>query len=195
MVSRSAPLTTTLPLEAATHMASRKIAPIERFMQKVHQDESGCWLWTASRMSTGYGGFRLYGVAKVGAHRAAWMLMVGEIPSGIHVCHKCDVRLCVNPAHLFLGTCQDNSDDRVAKGRQAKGESFRLATQATRARGNRHGRSKVTAHQVEEIRNIYSSAPRGQRVKRGTVADLSIRYGLHKTTIMRIVRWQTWNTD
>jgi hypothetical protein len=82
---------------------------------------SGCWLWQGdkwARPEHGYGRIWLNG-RRVKAHRVAWELYVGPIPPGQHVLHKCDVRLCVNPEHLFLGTKIDNNTDRDQKGRTA----------------------------------------------------------------------------
>lgn len=101
----------------------------ERLWAKV--DQSGgpdaCWLWTgAVATKEGYGSIRLTG-AKAGkamAHRVAYELTNGPIPEGRHVLHRCDNPPCCNPAHLWVGTQQDNMSDMKAKGRQSRGERF-----------------------------------------------------------------------
>jgi hypothetical protein len=90
----------------------------ERFESKV--DRTGdCHVWTAYKNQDGYGKFKFDG-RMVNAHRVAWSLVNGEIPPGMHVLHSCDNPGCVNPEHLFLGTHQDNMDDKVSKGRTAR---------------------------------------------------------------------------
>lgn len=76
---------------------------------------SGCWLWMGRVNQFGYGtiGIKL-------THRVVWEHEHGPIPNGLYVCHKCDVPLCVNPAHLFLGTQLDNMVDMRCKGRSPK---------------------------------------------------------------------------
>lgn len=87
------------------------------------ENTAGCWIWQGSRGKNGYGvyGFRKNGRAtSTSAHRAMWEAVNGHVPKRLQVCHKCDVPLCVNPAHMFLGTPKENCADRGRKGRTAR---------------------------------------------------------------------------
>lgn len=79
--------------------------------------ESGCWFWLASKTKQGYGDFRIGGKHML-AHRASYEAFNGPIPDSLHVLHRCDVRCCVNPAHLFVGTNNDNINDSMIKNRR-----------------------------------------------------------------------------
>lgn len=94
--------------------------PLERFTAKYYIDtQSSCWIWTASTDEFGYGMFSLDG-KNVKAHRAHWMLVIGEIPPGRCILHNCptgDNPSCVNLFHLRIGTQEENIEDRDKKGR------------------------------------------------------------------------------
>lgn len=167
----------------------------EKFWSRVTKTED-CWLWTGSKWSTGYGRFPIRGVY-VGAHRIAWMLRNGgELPA-LCVLHHCDVPLCVNPDHLFLGTHADNINDRDAKGRTTQGDSHwtRLHPEKvvrgdihwTKKRpptGEENGRAKLNGASVIEIRRLRAS---------GVSAEvLAARFRMDRSSIFRILGGTRW---
>jgi hypothetical protein len=100
----------------------------KRFWGKVTKaGEDECWEWTGHKSAGGYGRFYLGGKKPkpktVAAHRFAYAVIFGPIPDGLIACHRCDNPSCVNPSHLFIGTHQDNSDDKLQKKRHPHGSS------------------------------------------------------------------------
>lgn len=91
---------------------------IKRFLldRVSFEPNSGCWIWENNTYSNGYGRAHIRPF-EISTHRLSWMLFKGEINNDLHVCHKCDTRLCINPDHLFLGTNFDNMHDKIKKGR------------------------------------------------------------------------------
>jgi hypothetical protein len=149
----------------------------KRFLMRVDvRGKDECWPWTGSRnLARGkpwYGQWTPAGdMAPELTHRAAYRLFVGLIPDGQFVLHKCDNPVCVNPAHLFLGSQADNVKDMWTKKRGNPGTS----------RGEKHGMSKLTAEIVEEIRKSTSH---------GT--ELAAKYGVSRVTISEIRTRKTW---
>lgn len=86
-----------------------------RFWSKIDvKDEDECWQWLGSSWGQSYGGFSIKG-RKYRAHRVMWELIFGPIPQFLDVCHSCDNRLCVNSAHLWLGSHAENMHDSWLK--------------------------------------------------------------------------------
>jgi hypothetical protein len=91
----------------------------QRFWRSVAGTTVGgddCWLWSGAVGANGYGVLTRDG-KRVYAHRISYEINVGPIPSCAFVCHRCDVRNCVRPSHLFVGSVGDNNRDMWDKGR------------------------------------------------------------------------------
>lgn len=141
----------------------------ERFWSHVDKAAlGGCWLWTGATHEFGYGQFRSRtSNTPHKAHRAAWEYVVGPIPPGMSVLHRCDVPPCVNPAHLFLGTQMDNIHDMISKGRRRAGNPVR---------GDAHPRAKLTNAQAAEVRRLVNAGvPRAEVAKRFDIAQSTLQ--------------------
>src|SRR5690348_4704416 len=78
-----------------------------------------CWAWRGSINRNGYGQLS-WNAWPASSHRVAYQLTHGTIPEGLFVLHSCDNKLCVNPAHLYVGTQQQNVDDMMKRGRHGR---------------------------------------------------------------------------
>lgn len=149
------------------------LTQLDRFWRNV--DRSGgpdsCWPWTGYVRESGYGCFGLKG-KEFKAHRVSYFIEHGSIDNDWLVLHHCDVRSCVNPAHLFLGTPKDNSQDAVTKGRN------------TRLFGEQNGKAKLTRAAVLSIRRMCSKG-----VYQKTAAR---RFGVSEATVSYIVNGGRW---
>jgi len=149
---------------------------------------SGCLLWEGSALK-GYGSHRLDNETRA-VHRLAWEEANGPIPAGLFVCHHCDVKLCCNPAHLFLGTSRDNIHDLYSKGLgyQArithcpKGHEYTAENTAIQADGKRRCRACYRAIHNEHRQNnkeLYAAKAAARYVaNKGAFAERAHAYYL-----------------
>lgn len=157
----------------------RRVRPLAgRFWEKVEKTET-CWLWAGPRTANGYGVIHLgrRGEGHAYAHRLSFEWAYGPIPPGMHVCHRCDVRNCVNPAHLFRGSPAENMADMHAKGRQAD-------PQTTRRSGEANGRARLDRERVTAIRSAHTDG--------ASIYSLAKRFGVGETTVRNIVKGRRW---
>lgn len=132
----------------------------------IPEPNSGCFLWLGCFSRFGYGRINVGGHIVL-AHRFAWETIVGQIPDGLWVLHRCDNPACVNVGHLFLGTHKDNMADCVKKGRQKRGEWQPGA--------------KLSAADVVLIR----SSDKHHR-------QLARELGINETTVRDVIAGRTW---
>lgn len=157
-----------------------------RFWSKVRVTRpDACWNWKRRFMFSGYGRFAKRKV-DYPAHRIAYYLHHSKDPGPLMVCHTCDNRRCVNPQHLFLGTCADNLADMCAKGRSATGAKNGMNKHPEkRSPGEKNGYAKLTEGQVREMRHLWDTGAANQ-------ADIARRFGVWQMTVSRIVRRVSW---
>lgn len=150
----------------------RKAVPLEiRFRSRVERrGVDDCWPWTGARDRDGYGVISddAPSTKQLRAHRVAWALVNGPVPDGVGVLHRCDSPPCCNAAHLFLGSTQENTADRVQKGRSS--------------RASRNARLTVA-----DVRAIRDCSAMGDRQ-----GDIARRFGVTQTAISQILTGKTW---
>lgn len=99
------------------------------FMGKINKTKS-CWIWLGGTNGK-YGVYGLWKTPLKYAHRTMWEIHnKKKIPTGLEVCHRCDVPLCVNPKHLFVATHKENFLDAKIKGRMASGKRHGVYTKS-----------------------------------------------------------------
>jgi HNH endonuclease len=139
-----------------------------RFERKyIPEPNSGCWIWLGTLHEGGYGEFRYKGGKRVRAHVYSYRVHKGKVPRGKFVLHTCDLRPCVNPDHLYVGTKKQNTADCIRRDRFPQGE--------------RHPHTPFVAEQVRAIR----ADSRVQHV-------IAAEYGVCQMTISNIKTRKTW---
>lgn len=133
-----------------------------------------CWEWQGGKLPEGYGRVR-FNDKSVLAHRISYEWGYGNLPTDMLVCHKCDNPSCVNPAHLFVGTHNDNYIDAKRKGRHKD---------LPVSRGTQYKRAKMTEETVAIARQLYSE---GESLK-----CLANRFNVTDGNIRHIVNYKTW---
>ena len=146
---------------------------LTKFLEKVAFGATDCWYWIGSINKHGYGMTSILGENK--SHRISWRLFNGEITGGLSVLHKCDIRFCVNPEHLFLGSQLDNMRDCSNKGR----------IKSTPQYGEDNPMSKLSASAVEAIRKLLPIKSQAQIAREFNVSPM---------TISRIATGASWKT-
>jgi len=141
--------------------------PIEvRFWSKVKMGKlNECWEWQGAVASNGYGNLKKsFSNNSINSHRISWELHKGKIPKELHVLHKCDNKLCVNPNHLYLGTNKDNMRDKAERNFNIKGEKNHSA--------------KYTNKDILKIRGLYKNGVKQIDIakifntKQGAISDI-----------------------
>ena len=148
---------------------------IERFRERAQPiTESGCWVWMGAVQSSGYGHLKINGRYLL-AHRVSYMMSAGQIPDGLHVLHKCDNRVCVNPTHLFLGDRFENMQDMISKGRGKWPPK----------RGEQNGNTSLKECDVIDLREKFEIG-----VSR---AELARIFNIGWSSVDRIVKRKVWS--
>lgn len=152
---------------------------VARFHAKVEKGD-GCWAWKGSGHKPGKPYWVFWAAGRTWmAHRVSWMLVSGDIPDGLFICHHCDNHQCVRPDHLFLGTNSDNITDAARKGRvfgQRQCDDVR--------RGTRHGQAKLNPDAVQRIRELHAQGTPKQQI-----AGI---FGVSRRAVGFVLSGETW---
>ena len=152
----------------------------DRFWSKVTKTDT-CWLWTASR-AKGYGSFSDWlNHRKLQAHRVSYEMAYGIIPDGLWVLHTCDVRACVRPDHLFLGTAKDNTADMMAKGRAIHHP----------LPWHKCSKRKLEPSDVAAIR-VWFATTNGKAERADGIKTIAARFSITREAIYAIVNGKNW---
>ncbi len=152
------------------------IIGVERFWNGVDvRGNMECWPWKKGRNYDGYGVIaepRIKGRRRqvLLTHRVAWVIANGPIPLGLNVCHTCDNPPCCNPSHYFLGDNKDNTNDKISKGRQCRGES--------------NGAAVLTKEAVIKIRADHSNGIK--------VAEIALANGICQAHVYKLINREAW---
>ncbi len=148
----------------------------KNFLSKINKDENDCWIWNAALdKMTKYGINKDFKSRKcLRSHRISYILHKGNIPKGMFVCHTCDVKLCINPDHLYLGTHKDNMRDQKERKRAHRPSSEDCVF------------GKFNKDIVLEIRDIYKQ-------NKMTISQLSTKYNVYYSSIYNIIKRKSWN--
>jgi hypothetical protein len=163
-------------------LSAKKVASFWRRVDKTpgQGPQGTCWEWQGGRFPQGYGRI-IVAKKQCKTSRVSWFLANGEDPGELLICHTCDNPPCCNPAHLFKGTVLDNSRDMVAKGRHRTSHVGRTAY----VKGEAHGRSKLTAADVQAIRRRHAAG----ETQRAIAADYNIAF----QSVCKIIKRQKWS--
>jgi hypothetical protein len=155
-----------------------------RFWKHVDRTDT-CWLWAGARRPDGYGQFSVASGKSFLVHRLIWEWTHGSIAAGMQVCHACDVRHCVRPDHLFLGSNAENQFDRYLKGRDKHTDTSPPVDIGNRRYGEGVKTSKLTWQQVDAIRAEYATG-------KSTQTALAVKHGVSQGVIGNIIHNRTW---
>jgi hypothetical protein len=142
---------------------------VYKLLNWIKVDDNDCWLFQGKLRANGYGVIKFEGRER-SAHHVYFLVFKGPIKEGLLACHKCDVRNCVNPSHIFWGTHDDNQKDMKVKGRSAKGV--------------RNGMNKLSENQVKDILSLKN--------KSVTQREIAKKFNVTQAMVSRIWLKKAW---